>query len=62
MNPAHVSDAHALIRRAATEDRSLSERQLRLYLMARQCNRLARVTGLPLSEVVEIYEQEQAKL
>lgn len=57
MNPHHVSDAHALIRDTARSDRTLNERQLRSYLLTHQCQFLARHTGLPFSEVVEIYEE-----
>lgn len=61
MSDSRTNDAHALIRESARSDSALNERQLRSYLATHQCQFLVRHTGLPLEEVVEIYEQEQAR-
>jgi hypothetical protein len=57
MNDAHLSDAQALIRLAAREDRELDERRLRAMVRARTCQFLAKHTGLPLADVIAIYEE-----
>lgn len=57
MNDLHTSDAHTLIREAARTDRALTESQLRHIHAARMCRFLAKHTGLPLTDVVTIYEE-----
>lgn len=61
ISDAHTSEAHALIRETSQLERSLTERELRGYLQARSCHFLAKFTGLPYQQVVEIYEQEQQR-